>query len=259
MCIADKEGGLIVDYIGIASALKKAMNDYTVRDRKNYGDTNIAKVAYPKFLEKLSVCRDFFHGYDYTKFMTGTDLERAKTISGAVNFMVAPGKEETKKNYIKEAILLHQALSLCSSIVSEELRFEAAFFESVRVLILRLMNQGGGKKISLVEMNQRINELLKQSIKKIVLAPCFRDPLELKYTDYLLYQVSPEIPCCSIVLTVYCRWFYFRIVCVYKIITVCIIHCISSLSRFHHHFFQSHIFLLAHHQGAPETGIYINP
>ena len=174
----DKEGGLIVDYIGIASALKKAMNDYTVRDRKNYGDTNIAKVAYPKFLEKLSVCRDFFHGYDYTKFMTGTDLERAKTISGAVNFMVAPGKEETKKNYIKEAILLHQALSLCSSIVSEELRFEAAFFESVRVLILRLMNQGGGKKISLVEMNQRINELLKQSIKSDGVINLFSDVKE---------------------------------------------------------------------------------
>ena len=174
----DKEGGLIVDYIGIASALKKAMNDYTVRDRKNYGDTNIAKVAYPKFLEKLSVCRDFFHGYDYTKFMTGTDLERAKTISGAVNFMVAPKKEETKKNYIKEAILLHQALSLCSSIVSEELRFEAAFFESVRVLILRLMNQGGGKKISLVEMNQRINELLKQSIKSDGVINLFSDVKE---------------------------------------------------------------------------------
>ena len=48
----DKEGGLVVDYVGIASALKKAMNDYTSRDKKNYGDTDIAKVAYPKFLEK---------------------------------------------------------------------------------------------------------------------------------------------------------------------------------------------------------------
>lgn len=46
---------LIVDYVGIASALKEAMNDYTARDRKNYGDTDVAKVAYPKFQEKLSV------------------------------------------------------------------------------------------------------------------------------------------------------------------------------------------------------------
>ena len=54
------------------------MNDYTSRDKKNYGDTDVAKVAYPKFLEKLSVCRDKFHGYDYSKFQNGTDLERAK-------------------------------------------------------------------------------------------------------------------------------------------------------------------------------------
>ena len=71
----DKEGGLVVDYVGIASALKRAMNDYTSRDKKNYGDTDVAKVAYPKFLEKLSVCRDMFHGYDYSKFTGGTDLE----------------------------------------------------------------------------------------------------------------------------------------------------------------------------------------
>lgn len=84
----DKEGGLVVDYVGIASALKQAMNDYTSRDKKNYGDTDVLKVAYPKFLEKLSVCRDMFHGYDYSKFTGGTDLERAKTISGAVNFIM---------------------------------------------------------------------------------------------------------------------------------------------------------------------------
>lgn len=62
----DKEGGLIVDYVGIASALKQAMNDYTARDRKNYGNTDVSKAAYPKFLEKLEVCRDFFHGFDYS-------------------------------------------------------------------------------------------------------------------------------------------------------------------------------------------------
>lgn len=46
----DKEGGLVVDYVGIATALKQAMNDYTSRDKKNYGDTDVGKVAYPKFL-----------------------------------------------------------------------------------------------------------------------------------------------------------------------------------------------------------------
>lgn len=171
----DKEGGLIVDYVGIASALKQAMNDYTARDKKNYGDTDIAKVAYPKFLEKLSICRDLFHGYDYSKFTNGTDLERSKAITGAVNFIVGTDKEREREDFIKEALLLHQALSLCSSLVERDLRVEAAFFESVRVLVMRLMNQGEGKKISLPEMNARINELLKSSIKSDGVINLFSD------------------------------------------------------------------------------------
>ena len=171
----DKEGGLIVDYVGIATALKQAMNDYTSRDKKNYGDTDVSMVAYPKFLEKLSICRDTFHGYDYSKFKSGTDLERAKTISGAVNFIMDKERAEDKEVFVKESLMLHQALSLCSSLVNEDDRFEAAFFEAVRVLVLRLTNTGVGKKISLPEMNARINELLKHSIKSDGVINLFSD------------------------------------------------------------------------------------
>ena len=171
----DKEGGLVVDYVGIATALKQAMNDYTSRDKKNYGDTDVAKVAYPKFMEKLTVCRDKFHGYDYSKFKNGTDLERAKAISGAVNFIIGREKVDDKDSFVKEALMLHQALSLCSSLVDEESRFEAAFFEAVRVLVIRLTVTGVGKKISLPEMNARINELLKQSIKSDGVINLFSD------------------------------------------------------------------------------------
>lgn len=171
----DKEGGLVVDYVGIATALKKAMNDYTARDKKNYGDTDVAKVAFPKFQEKLSVCRDKFHGFDYSKFQTGTDLERSKTISGAVNFIMGREKIDDKDSFVKEALMLHQALSLCSSLVDEGDRLEAAFFDAVRVLVLRLTNTGVGKKISLPEMNSRINELLKQSIKSDGVINLFSD------------------------------------------------------------------------------------
>ena len=171
----DKEGGLIVDYVGIATALKQAMNDYTSRDKKNYGDTDVSMVAYPKFLEKLSICRDIFHGYDYSKFKSGTDLERARTISGAVNFIMDKERAEDKDVFVKESLMLHQALSLCSSLVNEDDRFEAAFFEAVRVLVLRLTNTGVGKKISLPEMNARINELLKHSIKSDGVINLFSD------------------------------------------------------------------------------------
>lgn len=174
----DKEGGLVVDYVGIASALKAAMNDYTARDKKNYGDTDVAKVAYPKFLEKLSICRDLFHGYDYSLFMSGTDLQRSKAISGAVNFIFAVDKEKGRETFLKEALMLKQALSLCSSLAEKDLRLEAAFFESVRVLVMRLMNQGQGKKISLPEINARINELLKASVQSDGVINLFSDVSE---------------------------------------------------------------------------------
>lgn len=171
----DKEGGLIVDYVGIASALKEAMKDYTARDRKNYGDTDVAKVAYPKFQEKLSVCRDLFYGYDYSDFIHGSNLARSKAISGAVNFIVAVDKEDDRKTFLKEALMLKQALSLCSSLSAEDERIEAAFFESVRVLVNRLMNQGGGNKIPLPEINARINNLLKASIHSDGVINLFQD------------------------------------------------------------------------------------
>lgn len=171
----DKEGGLIVDYVGIASALKRAMNDYTTRDKNNFVDVDVASTAYPKFLEKLSICRDIFHGFDYSKFMTGTDLDRAKSITGAVNYIVAPDMREERDDYIREALMLKQALSLCSSMVEKDMRIEAAFFESVRVLVMRLMNKGKLKPISLKEMNEKINELLKQSIKSDGVINLFTD------------------------------------------------------------------------------------
>ncbi|CCX80355.1 putative uncharacterized protein [Clostridium sp. CAG:715] len=170
----DKEGGLVVDYVGIATALKRAMNDYTARDRKAYGNPDISQIAYPKFFEKLEVCQDLFHGYDFSKFTTGSDLDRAKTISGAVNFIIAPSMQDRKESFQKEALLLHQALSLCSSIVDEKDRILVAFFESVRVLLNRLLNTGIDK-ISLPEMNARINELLKQSIKSDGVINLFSD------------------------------------------------------------------------------------
>lgn len=174
----DKEGGLVVDYVGIATALKQAMSDYTVRDRKNYGNMDIADVSYPKFKEKLEVCRDLLHGFDFSKFKSGTDLERSNAISGALGFLVAPEMQERKEQFQKEALLLHQALSLCSSIAKEDERIEAAFFEAIRVLLVRLTNTGVGKKISLPEMNERINELLRQSIKSEGVINLFSDVKE---------------------------------------------------------------------------------
>lgn len=157
-----KEGGLVVDYIGIASELKKAMSEYTDRDKKKYGDPDVDKVAYPKFQEKLEICQDLFHGFDYSKFFGDSNLERSKVISMGVNFMEDLSRENTKKDYLKEALLLKKWLSLCSSRAKERERFEAAFFEAVRTVLVKVSSTG---KLSLPEINKQITELLNQSIK----------------------------------------------------------------------------------------------
>lgn len=169
----DKEGGLVVDYIGIAAALKQAMKDYTSRDQSNFGEMDVAKIAYGKMQEKLEVCRDMMHGFDYSDFRGDSDLARSKAITGAVNHIL--GSEDTWKNYVKEAYLLRQALSLCSALATYDERVEAAFFEACRVLILRLKSQGGHRRLSLTEVNARINELLKQAVQSDGVVNLFSD------------------------------------------------------------------------------------
>ena len=158
----DKEGGLIVDYIGIAADLKKAMSEYTERDNKNYGDMDIDKIAHPNFQEKLEICRDLFHGFDYSKFFGESNLERSKVITGGVNFMEDLSREDDKKLFLKEGLLLKKWLSLCRSRASEKERFESAFFEAVRTVLVKVSSEG---KLSLKDINSQITKLLNQSIK----------------------------------------------------------------------------------------------
>ncbi len=162
----DKEGGLIVDYVGIASALKVAMKEYTKRDQSRYGDMNIAKVAYPKFQEKLQVCKDLLHGFDFGGFINGSPLTMAKLVTGGVNFVLDAKYPDRKDLFLKEAMLLKQSHSLCSSMTTEQERHEAAFMEAVRSTIIKITYGGtAGKTLSLKEINAQINELLKASIQ----------------------------------------------------------------------------------------------
>ena len=160
-----KEGGLIVDYIGMASALRKAMSEYTERDNKNYGDMDIAKHAYPEFRRHLADCEELLSGfnYQYKEFFDEDNAKRSKMISSAVNYLQNPHLENTKKEYIAKASLLKKALSLCRSKATYQERIEAAFFESVRSVIVKLEPRGG--TLSVKEINQQITELLHRSIK----------------------------------------------------------------------------------------------
>lgn len=167
-----KAGGLVVDYIGIAKALKEAMHDYTRRDCKNFGNPDIKETALFKFKEKLEVCRDLFHGYDYSHFQTASDAECAQIIKGGVNFIMSPDKQEKQQTFLKEAMLLHNSITLCRSLLNEQQRYEAAFFETVRTLLSRMTGKG---KVSKKEINARISELLKQSVKSEGVINLFSD------------------------------------------------------------------------------------
>lgn len=169
----DKEGGLVVDYIGIASALKAAMKQYTDQDRKNYSNMDVSKTAYLKFQEKLQVCRDLMHGFDYSEFLTtDSDLTRANLITGGVNFLSDPKMAETRDNYLTECYMMKQAFSLSKSIANADERREEAYFETVRSVLIKIVKPG---PISLKEINAQINELLKQSVQSNGIINLFTD------------------------------------------------------------------------------------
>ena len=159
----EKEGGLVVDYVGIASALKQAMLDYTNRDRKQFGDPDIAKTALVKFQEKLEICRDLLHGFDYSRWYEGSDPERSKLITSGVNFMLAVDKQERRKSFVTESQLLHNAQTLCKSLISDHDKLEVNFMDAVRVMLVRL--DAKGTKISKHDINERISRLLEQSLQ----------------------------------------------------------------------------------------------
>ena len=180
----DKECGLVVDYVGIAQALKKAMNDFTVRDRNNYSDMDIAKTAKPKFIEKLRVCGELFHGFSYSAFMheDNDDKVRADLIAGGINFIM--GKDDNEqKLYQKEASLLRQARTLCQSLLDKDQRMESAFFEAVRVALSKI---SAPRKLYFREINEQINQMLKQSIRSEGVINLFTD----KNEEFSLFDPS---------------------------------------------------------------------
>ncbi len=171
----DKEGGLIVDYIGIGRALKEAMSDYTKADQDILDNSNIRDSAYPKFQEKLEVCRNvFFYHFNYSPIFSDniSNVERAKIIQDGINHILQ-FDEERQKEFKYEAYSLKQAHSLCSSISTEAEQREAAFIEAVRISVNRITMIG--PSISKKEINEQINELLRQSIHSDGVLNLFQD------------------------------------------------------------------------------------
>ncbi|WP_304426798.1 type I restriction endonuclease subunit R [uncultured Adlercreutzia sp.] len=187
-----KEGGLVVDYIGIARALKQAMKDYTNRDQSNYGNMDIAATAYPRFLEKLAVCRDLLYGFDYQKLIfTESKAKLADAINEGTDWLLDPVREEDREEFLKQCQLMNQALSLCKSIVDERDVHEAAYLSVLRVQVLRLTGRKstGGKGMTYKEFNQRVTAILEQTVHADGVIDLFeKDSVEISLFDESFLQ-----------------------------------------------------------------------
>ena len=182
----EKEGGLVVDYVGIAQALKNAMKQYTNRDMRRFGDPDVAKTALLKWQEEMEICRDLLFGFDYKGFFEDDNTLRAKAITGGVNFLSSPSMAQKKKDFMEHSSLLHNATTLCRSLLSDKDKTEVCYMDALRVMMARLAKKG---KIAKHEINERIGELLRQSIKSDGVINLFGDKkLEFSIFDEAFMQ-----------------------------------------------------------------------
>ena len=157
-----KEGGLVVDYIGIMAYLREALNIYTKRDRNQVElDLNAALAKLKENIEKI---RDIFHGFDYSIFFDGSDRDRMNIIANGTDFVLdaAYGEEHIKKDFIKFVSELSAAETLCRSMISERDKLEIAYFKAIKSCLVKV----SGKDISLDDINERVIDMVKASIQK---------------------------------------------------------------------------------------------
>ena len=132
----DKQGGLVVDYIGIANELKSALKEYTAS--KGRGRPTVdAHEAYSLLAEKLDALRGMLagthgEGFDYSNFLTGGH----KTLAGAANFIL--GIKDGKKRFADLALAMSKAFTLCCTLdEAKAVREEVAFFQAVKVILTK--------------------------------------------------------------------------------------------------------------------------
>ncbi|AVS63811.1 DEAD/DEAH box helicase [Paracidovorax avenae] len=132
----DKQGGLVVDYIGIGNELKAAMKEYTAS--KGRGKPTVdAHEAYAVLEEKLDVLRAMLHGFDYSGFLTGGH----KVLAGAANHVLglkSEGRRDGKKRFADTALAMSKAFTLCCTLdEAKAVREEVAFMQAVKVILTK--------------------------------------------------------------------------------------------------------------------------
>ena len=127
----DKQGGLVVDYIGIANELKAALKEYTGSKGKGRPTVD-AHEAYSVLEEKLDVLSSLLHGFDCSDFLTGGH----KLLAGAANHIL--GLEDGKKRFADNALAMSKAFTLCCTLdEAKAVREEVAFFQAIKVILIK--------------------------------------------------------------------------------------------------------------------------
>ena len=156
----DKAGGLIVDYIGVADDLRRALKVYSESGGKG-SPTLDTEQAVHFFMEKLEVVRQMYHGYYYQRFFTSTIGEKLTIILEAQDHIL--GLDEGKERYLREVTALSKALSLViTEDAVQEYKEEVGFFQAVKV---RLAKFTRGRGLSRDEVDTAVKRLINEAIE----------------------------------------------------------------------------------------------
>jgi len=156
----DKQGGLVVDYIGVAYDLKKALSEYTEGDKK---ETGIAQeVAVAKMQEKYEVVKAFFYGFDYTRFFTAPSNEKMSIMIEAMEHILK--QENGKERYLEQDGLLTRAFAL--SVPHEDavkIRDDVGLFQAVRAALIKNTGTKGTE-------GESVDSAIKQILSKAIIS-----------------------------------------------------------------------------------------
>ncbi len=157
----DKQGGLVVDYIGIAEKLKEALSQYTESDKKTTGvDTEIASQV---LLEKYDLIKELLHGYDYSKFFDGKPSEKMQAIIETMDYIIGL-REDGKNDYIKLVTEMARAYSLCATTdIAERLNLEVGFHKAVKASLVKMIGDDSKKKTT-SQLDSELNQLISKAI-----------------------------------------------------------------------------------------------
>ena len=131
----DKPGGLIVDYIGLAYHLKQALQNYTKSGGKGNATLNKAE-AVAVMLEKYEICCGLFHGFDWSRWITGNAEDRIRLLPSAQEHILA--QKDGKERLLKVVTELSKAFALAvPHEKTTEIRDDVAFFQAVRKVLAK--------------------------------------------------------------------------------------------------------------------------